>query len=190
MGGLVARTMNWNATNTPMYFWTFDWETAQANVTIAGFSGNTNLVPNSGLTFASTGTNRILSIKPATNVFGTVTNFITATDTNGYTVTNSFVLTINQPPTLTTATATVPEDTAVDVDLWARTTDNSPVGTADSNVLYTVSAALNGTVTVVSNRYARFQPDTNFFGSASFTFNATDKGYDPNLLVYYDFDSG
>ncbi len=184
MGGLVSRSMNMNATNTPMFFWTFDWETAQPNVVVDAFSGNTNLMPDSGFAFSSTGTNRILTLTPATNVSGTVTNFVTATDTNGFTVTNSFVLTINAAPALTTTAVTSPEDTAVDVDLWARTSD----GTTDSNVLYTVSAALNGTVSLVSNRYAHFLPATNFFGGALFTFSATDKGFDPNLLMYYDFE--
>ncbi|HEY6167967.1 MAG TPA: LamG-like jellyroll fold domain-containing protein [Verrucomicrobiae bacterium] len=190
LNGLVARTMNWNTTNTPMFFWTYDFENAGSNLMVSAFSGNTNLMPDSGITLSTTGTNRILTLKPATNQSGTVTNFIVVADLDGYSKTNTFVLTINQPPVLTTTSATGAEDNAIDIDLWSRSTDNNPVSTADSNTLFTVTGASNGTVTLLTNRTAHFVPNVDYFGPASFTFTATDKGYDPTLLLYYDFDSG
>jgi hypothetical protein len=190
IGGLVNRTANWNTTNAPLLFWAMDHETPMTNLAVTITNNNTNLVPANGYTLSNNGTNRILSIRLATNVTGTVTNFVVATDTNGYGATNTFTLAINGPPAVTTTTVTTNEDFSVDVDLWLRTTDSNPASTADSNMLFSVSGAVNGSVTLISNQFARFTPPANYFGPASFTFTATDKGYDPALLFYYDFDSG
>ena len=58
--------------------------------------------------------------------------------------------------------------TAADFDLWTLTmafTNQSPV--------YTLFNPTNGTVTLVSNRWARFLPGTNFIGLGSFSFTVT-----------------
>ncbi|MBI5773772.1 MAG: PKD domain-containing protein [Verrucomicrobia bacterium] len=188
VGGFVTRTMNMGTTNTPMVFWVFDWETAHTNLTLDFVSGNTNIIPDSGFTFSISGTNRLLTLRPVATGFGTVTNQLLTTDTDGATLTNTFTLNVQPPPTLTTATNTGNEDVTLTVDLWARTSDASPSGTADSNVLFAVTGASNGTVTLLTNRTVRFTPTTNYNGAASFTFTARDKGFHPALLLYYDFE--
>ncbi|MBI3881143.1 MAG: PKD domain-containing protein [Verrucomicrobia bacterium] len=187
-GGLVSRTMNMSTTNTPMLFWVFDWETAHTNLTVDFVSGNTNVIPDSGLTFSISGTNRTLTVKPAAGMSGVVTNLLVTTDPDGASLTNTFTISVQPPPALTTATNTANEDTAINVDLWARTSDASPSGTADSNVLYTVTVASNGTAVLLTNRTVQFTPATNFNGPTTFTFTARDKGFHPALLLYYDFE--
>jgi Concanavalin A-like lectin/glucanases superfamily/PKD domain/Bacterial Ig domain len=184
-----TRQVNMNGTNGPIYFTIYDYESAASNLVVSAVSGNTNLVPAANLTIpASTSTNRSVTIRPAPGATGTVTNYIVVTDPNGLEWSNSIVLQINPPPVLSGTGLSSPEDSGINFDLWGRTTDNNPTATSDSNAVFAVSSGVNGTVTLLTNRTARFQPATNFHGAASFTFTATDRGYDPFLLFYYDFE--
>jgi hypothetical protein len=48
---------------------------------------------------------------------------------------------------------------------------------------------LQGDVALLADGFtARFTPDTNFNGAASFGFTVTDKGFYPQLLLYHDFE--
>ncbi len=85
---------------------------------------------------------------------------------NGYTLLENFLNWMAAPHTKTCRNLTAP-----DFDLWPITvtfTNQSPV--------YALSNPTNGSVMLVSNRFARFAPGTNFFGLGSFTFTvqATD----------------
>lgn len=84
-------------------------------VQLAVSSSNTNVVPNSGLSLSGAGTNRTLSILPATNSSGSATITILATDTNNAVGSRSFVLTVNPvndaPFISDLANVTVAEDT-------------------------------------------------------------------------------
>lgn len=184
-----TRQVNMGGTNGPIYFTIYDYESATSNLVVTAFSGDINLVPDANLTIpASTSTNRSITIRPRPGVSGTVTNYLVVTDPNGLQWSNTIVLQINPPPVLSGIGLTGPEDGGVNLDLWSRTTDNNPASTPDSNVIFAVSGAVNGAVTLTNNRTARFQPATNFHGAASLSFTALDKGYDPHLLFYYDFE--
>ena len=81
---------------------------------------------------------------------------------------------------------TVLSGLSVDVDLAMRVTD---VETPGTNLHFSLGTASNGTVILLSNGYtARFTAATNFTGTASFTFNATDNGLHPRLIWHYDFE--
>jgi hypothetical protein len=184
-----TRQVNMGGTNGPIYFTVYDYESAASNLVVTAVSGDTNLVPQANLTIpASTSTNRSVTIRPAPGATGTVTNYVVVTDPNGLSWSNNLVLQINPPPVLSGSGLSSPEDGGINFDLWGRSTDNNPAATADSNAVYSVSGAVNGTITLTNNRTARFQPATNFHGAAAFTFTATDRGYDPYLLFYYDFE--
>jgi hypothetical protein len=185
---IAARTMNWNSSAGPVLLTLFDYESTAASLTLAAVSGNPALVPPGGFIFGGTGSNRTLSITPAPNAAGSVTNRVVLTDPNGFSVTNSFVLGINGPPALTTATLNPAEDTTAVVDLWPRITDAAPAATVDSNLWISVSLPTNGVAALVSNRFVHFNAPTNYFGPAGFAFSARDRGFDPRLLFYYDFD--
>jgi len=80
-----------------------DLETVATALTLTAASSNTNLVPNSNLVLGGSGTNRTLTIQPATNQSGNATITVTVTDGSGHTASDSFELVVNpvnDPPTL------------------------------------------------------------------------------------------
>lgn len=84
-------------------------------------------------------------------------------DANGYTKLENYLNWLAAPHEKTTRNVT-----AADFDLWQITapfTNQSPK--------YVVTNSLNGTTALISNRWARFSPATNFTGLASFTFAVT-----------------
>ncbi len=81
-----------NCTSRPIAFVIGDAETPATQLTLAGASSNTNVVPNSGLIFGGSQSNRTLTIIPAANQTGRVSITITVTDPSGMSVSNSFAM--------------------------------------------------------------------------------------------------
>ena len=70
---------------------------------VTASSSNPDLVPNQNLVLGGSGTNRTLTITPLANQFGNALVTITATDTNGASSSQMFLLAVNavnDPPTL------------------------------------------------------------------------------------------
>ncbi len=91
--------------------------------------------------------------------------------TNGYTLLENYLNWMAAPHTKTYKNLTAP-----DYDLYPLTmafTNQSPT--------YTLFNPTNGTITLVSNRWARFAPATNFTGLGSFTF--TVKATDSTIMT-------
>jgi hypothetical protein len=61
---------------------------------VSGNSSNTALVPDANIVISGSGTNRMMTITPATNQTGTTTITVTVRDTDGNTTSTSFVLTV------------------------------------------------------------------------------------------------
>ena len=72
-----------------------------SNLQLSGHSTNQTLVTDSKIIFGGPGTNRTLTITPATNAVGLTAINISVTTPGGGTVTNSFRLTVVTPPSLT-----------------------------------------------------------------------------------------
>lgn len=71
-----------------------DAETPPDSLVVSGLSSNTNLIPNTNLVFSGTGTNRTLTVTPATNQFGNTTLTVSVSD--GLAITSTaFLLTID-----------------------------------------------------------------------------------------------
>jgi hypothetical protein len=91
-----------------------DPETPAANLTLAGYSRNTSLVPNGNIQFGGTGSNRTVTITPAPSSSGSTWIDLVVTDGNGATATNSFLIEVlwaNDPPTLAAiSNQNLPED--------------------------------------------------------------------------------
>ncbi len=119
----------------------------------------------------------MLTLDYAANANGTATLTIEAMDTTGQTVTQSFDVTItavNDDPVIVSTSVDAVEDTILDVDLRTLVDD---VETADDDLTFTVSGAVNGTVELLADGYtARFTPVFNFNGIAEFTYDVTDTG--------------
>jgi hypothetical protein len=106
----------------------------------------------------------------------------------GLTSTNFFAITvrnINDPPVAGAGATNTVRNASVDLDLWALASD---LETPRSNLLFSVSSPVNGSVLLLSDGHtARFTPAPSFTGAASFTYSATDLGEDPRALVHYSF---
>ena len=97
---------------------------------------------------------------------------LTATDSGGLSVTQSFTVTVsavNDAPTANDDAATTPEDVAVDIDVLANDTDVD----GDPLVVDSVTQPANGTVTN-NGIDVTYTPDANFHGVDSFTYTVSD----------------
>ncbi|MEZ4526249.1 MAG: hypothetical protein R2941_10050 [Desulfobacterales bacterium] len=107
--GSGAETVNFTVT---------DPDTAIADVTVSPVSGNTALVPASGLALVNTGGNNFaLTITPASGISGQATITVSASDGASPTVYKSFVFSVTAPPVIANVTdpVTTNEDAAVTV---------------------------------------------------------------------------
>ncbi|MFZ4650353.1 MAG: putative Ig domain-containing protein [Rubrivivax sp.] len=96
ISAISPQTVDEDGTLLALPFQVSDEETAASWLSVSATSSNAALVPDNSasLVLAGSGTNRTLTVKPAANVFGTVTISVTVGDGNS-SVTRSFDLTIN-----------------------------------------------------------------------------------------------
>jgi len=158
-----------------------DLETSAANLTLAGGSSNTALVPNTNIVFGGSGANRTVTITPAADQSGTATITITVSDGTA-TATDTFVLTVtgvNDAPTISdvqnqstgedTATSAIPltvgdsDNAAADLTLTGSSSNTALVPNA--NIVFGGTGA-NRTVTIT--------PAANQSGTATITITVSD----------------
>ncbi|MDB6110778.1 MAG: hypothetical protein JWR69_2528 [Pedosphaera sp.] len=96
ISGLTNRSTPPNSPAGPFAFTVTDAETPASNLLVFVACSDTNLLPAANLVLAGSGTNRTLSITPATNRSGMATITIFATDENGETGASSFLLTVER----------------------------------------------------------------------------------------------
>jgi hypothetical protein len=92
----------------PLDFTVGDTETPANNLTLAGASSNTALIPNANIVFGGSGSNRTVTVTPAPNQSGSATITVTVSD-GPLTDSDSFVVTvnaINDAPLVTLPSAT------------------------------------------------------------------------------------
>ena len=78
----------------------------------------------------------------------------------------------NDPPIAIDGSVSTPQNTPVDVDLTTLASDTS---TPASNLVFTVTAATNGSVTLLADGHtARFTPAAGFFGAGQYLYTVTD----------------
>ncbi|MDB6025492.1 MAG: repeat containing protein, partial [Verrucomicrobiales bacterium] len=97
LSDLTNRSTAVNSPTTAIPFTIGDLETAAANLVVTAMSGNTNLVPQANLVLGGSGTNRTLTITPATDQSGIVTIVLTVSD-GVSTTPGGFTLSIGQIP--------------------------------------------------------------------------------------------
>src|SRR5439155_18688016 len=71
-----------------------DDETVADDLTLTGFSSDPAIVPNAGITFSGSGSNRLVTVQPATNQNGSVLITVVVHDPDGGAASNSFTLNI------------------------------------------------------------------------------------------------
>jgi hypothetical protein len=138
---LANQAINENGNTGALNFTVGDMETAVGSLTLSGSSSNTTLVPNTNIVFGGTSTNRSVTVTPTANQSGTATITITVTDANSGTASDSFVLTVNDPPTITASAVT-------------RQQGNQPTNLQIATVLDTEDAEETLTVTVAGGTTA------------------------------------
>ena len=100
---ITDRAIDEDTSTGPIAFTVGDLETPAGSLTLRAVSSNPSLVPDANVLFGGSGSNRTVTIIPATNQFGAVTMTIFVTDTDGGSTNDTFTLTINpvnDPPTL------------------------------------------------------------------------------------------
>lgn len=156
-----------------------DSETPAADLTLAGSSSNTTLVPNANITFGGSDANRTVMITPAANQYGTATITVSVSDGSANTE-DTFVLTVNavnDTPHATDDARTTNEDNAVaNLNVLGNDTDAD----GDSLGVSSFTQPSNGTVTRNADNTLEYVPNTNFNGTDSFTYKANDGTVDSN----------
>ena len=170
-----------------------DAENTTAELVITVVSSNSNLVRDSGMSLSGSGSNRVLNILPLTNQFGTAAITLTVTDTNGASVSNTFVLTVvpvNDPPTLNPiANLVIDEDAGpqvVNFSGLSRGVQNEPVLWTFSATSSDTGIIPHGTVSHtngLTTGVIHFTPAPNASGVVVFTMTANDGGTSNNLVT-------
>ena len=99
LGDLGNLSIDKNTVNQPVHFTVGDPDLSApslASLIVQAWSGDETLVPNSNLSLAGTGSDRTLTLTPATDIIGTNSIFISVSD-GSLTTTQSFRLTVLQP---------------------------------------------------------------------------------------------
>jgi hypothetical protein len=118
----------------PIAFTIGDDLTAAASLVVTGTSGNTNLIPHSGIVLGGSGTNRTVTLTPAANQNGGPATITLTVSDGSLTATNQFTLTVtgvDDPPTASDGQVTGVEDVA-HVFTWMEfqvTDPDSPITT-------------------------------------------------------------
>jgi VCBS repeat-containing protein len=166
--------------------------TVQANVSdadgdtiiLSAASGNTTIIPNSGLIVTpSSGGNglRDINITPAANQWGAPTLITLTAFANGETVTANFAITVssvNDAPVVTDDSASVTEDGTLNgSSVLANDSDLHSGAPGENNTPLTavlVADVANGSLTLNMDGTYTYVPDSNYFGADSFTYRAVD----------------
>ncbi len=104
---------------------------------------------------------------------------------SGLTSTNSVSVNVTQPPVASAGSVDTLSGSSVNIDLRSLASDAE---TPDSALHFTLGAATNGTVTLLSDGYTvRFTPAAGYDGMASFSYTVTDLARDNRTMFNYDF---
>jgi hypothetical protein len=85
-----------NTPTLPLAFTVSDPDNSADTLQVTAFSSNTNIVPNEQIVLGGMGTNRTVTITPASNQVGSATIQLTVTDPGGLSASSSFTLAVDQ----------------------------------------------------------------------------------------------
>jgi hypothetical protein len=157
-----------------------DVETPAASLTLTVSSNNQALVPNGNIVVGGLGTNRTLTITPASNQTGSATITVTVRDADQAQATESFVLEVSQGvPTISPiADQTVPEDTSTGALGFTVGDGQTPPGSlivsgssANTTLVPNQNIVFGGSG---ANRTVRITPAPNRSGQTTFSLAVRD----------------
>ncbi|MFK7755460.1 MAG: Ig-like domain-containing protein, partial [Flavobacteriales bacterium] len=121
-----------------------------------------------------------ITYEPDPNFNGTDTYTYQICDEDGNCDTATVTVTVNpvnDEPVADDDTATVDEDDSVDIDILDNDSDPSdPLGNIDPNTVTITEDPVNGTVTVNPDGTVTYEPNENFDGTDTFTYQVCDDG--------------
>ncbi|MBI2924744.1 MAG: tandem-95 repeat protein [Verrucomicrobia bacterium] len=167
---IASQTIKEDTSTPELSFTISDRETAATSLVVTGRSSNTTRVPTSNITFGGSGSDRTVTVKPATNQNGTVTIYLDVTDAGGATATAAFnvsITAVNDAPVANAQSVTTDEDKSVSVVLSGSDVEGSAL--TYSVVTQPTKGTLSGTVPNLT-----YKPSLNYNGSDSFTFKVYD----------------
>ncbi|MBU3665734.1 MAG: tandem-95 repeat protein, partial [Chthoniobacterales bacterium] len=178
IGNIPDQSINQDTATGAIAFTVGDIETAAGSLTVTGSSSNTSLVPNTNISFGGSEANRTVTITPATGKTGTAIITVFVGD-GTLTASDTFVLTVNAPPTVTGISAlTINENAGTGALAFtvgdAETATGSLAVTATSSNQMLVPDAnivIGGSGT---NRTVTVTPAGNANGTATITINVSD----------------
>ncbi|MFN8445322.1 MAG: choice-of-anchor Q domain-containing protein [Caldilineaceae bacterium] len=194
ISNISNQTINEDANTGTINFTIGDTETAASSLVLSKSSSNTTLVPNANIVFGGSGTARTVTVTPAANQFGSATITVTVTDGGGLTASDSFVLTVNSvadTPSVTNATTNEDTQTTSGLVISRNAADGAEV--THFKITGITNGTLyqnNGTTAITNNSFItfaqanaglKFTPSANFFGTGSFTIQASTSASDAGL---------
>jgi choice-of-anchor C domain-containing protein len=117
---IVPYSISENSSTGAIPFSIGDADSELDSLVLTKSSSNTTLVPNANIVFGGSGANRTVTVTPAANQIGTATITIEVSD-GSLSASESFVLTVNKPATITThpANQTIPSGTTATLTVAA-----------------------------------------------------------------------
>ncbi len=191
---VVSQEIAPGTSTVPLYLTVTDSQAALSTEVVTATSSNPTLVPQSGLSLSGSGANWILTVTPNPSLTGTAK--ITMAVNDGIsTATNSFKLTVNTPPVISSFTS--PQIVNVNTVLGPLPFTVSDAETAAGSLVVTATSTNNTMVPVSSislggsgsNRTVTVTPANNTGGTATIMLAVTD-GIDTRwsaftILIYY-----
>ncbi|MFM1770176.1 MAG: hypothetical protein RJA22_2705 [Verrucomicrobiota bacterium] len=179
--GLTDQVIDEDTTGGPLPFTLVDQESDPATLVLTAHVFDTSVVDPAGLLFGGSGAQRTLRVTPRAQASGQTRIEVVATDPDGLSATNGFLLTVlpaNDPPTLSAVPDVASlEDVPVGVAFTVNDPDSGPdalflaVTSSDEDLFPPAQTVLTGSGT---ERLLTLVPATNRFGSALLTLLARD----------------
>ena len=176
VSAITDRTIATDTTTGPLSLTVLDTQSAPQNLSLTASSSNPTLVPVAGVVFGGSGSNRTVTVTPAPGQTGSSLVTVTVTDPGGLSANSAFTLTVtttNFSLFATNDTYSVNEDTALVVPAPGVLLNDAYSGGGSLSAVLLASPT-NGTLTLNPNGGFTYTPATNFLGSDSFTYRASD----------------
>ena len=140
---IADQTTNEDTARGPITFTVGDSQTPAASLTVTGSSSNTNLISGAAIAFGGSGSNRTVTLTPATNHFGSATITIFVSD--GSLATNQvFLLTVNPVNDAPVISAVADQTAARNTSTAALPCTVSDVETPAANLVVSASSSNPG----------------------------------------------
>jgi hypothetical protein len=180
-----SQTINEDEVTAAIGLTVADDETAAGGLTVTGTSGNTDLVPNAGITIGGSGADRSVTVTPAANEFGTALITVQVSD-GELSASQQFTLTVNSVNDSPTLAAIGNLSVVQDAGQQTLSLGGISSGAPNEDQVLTVSAISSNPTLVPtpvvdyaspsSSATLRFTPASGQTGSAQITVTVDDGG--------------